>query len=267
MSYEFGNTRIINGVVWGVVMDNKDPRGRYMVKCKLPWIKSTDAGDDADFVTSWCKVVTPMAGGGRGFYCLPEIGDEVVLAPIHGNIRQMVVLGSVWSEVDKMPTGDNAPQETTDPDGNEFGVAAAAKDNKAANGENNARFMISRSGSSIVFDDTKGKEKLAFFTKAGSAITINDEKKVLSIYDKGKETYLLFDAQNKKIRLECTNGDIDIICKNGTFTLDAKKIVTKAKDNQEHKAGAAWKQESGSTMDFKAGGTLTEKAPKIDLNP
>lgn len=268
MSYEFGITKTISGVVWGVVTDNKHPGGRYMVKCKLPWIKSSDVGDDTDFSTNWCKVMTPMAGGGRGFYCLPEVGDEVVLAPIHGSIRQMVVLGSVWSETDKMPTGDNAPANSSDPDGNDLGVADSAVDNNAAGGKNNARFFISRSGSTMLFDDTEGKEKIAFYTAAGSMMSINDEKKVVTMYDADQETYLLLDATNKKIRLECKNGDIDILCEKGTFTLKADKIVTEAKDSQDHKAKSGkWKQESGGTMDLKAGGTLTEKAPKIDMNP
>ena len=265
MGYEFGNSKTINGVVWGVVSDNKHPEGHFKVKCKLPWILSTDSGDDTDFLTSWAKVASPMAGGGRGFYCLPEVGDEVVIAFIHGNIRQPVVLGCVWNDTDKAPHGDAAPADSEDPMGNALGIADAATD--STDEKNNARFLISRSGSVMMFDDTDGKEKIVFKTAGGSTINLNDEKKTLSFYDSDKEVYLHMDAQNKKITMECTNGDIDVFCKNGTFNLEAKKITTKASTDVEHKADGKWLQDSGGTMDMKAGGTMTEKAPKSDLNP
>src|SRR5262245_52606569 len=126
MGYEFGNSKVINGVVWGVVTKNKHPDGKYMVQCKLPWIFSTDKGDKQDYTTSWLKVMSPMAGGGRGFYALPEVGDEVVIAPIHGSIRQMVVLGAVWNDTDAAPHGDKSAPDTKDPFGNDLGVKSMA---------------------------------------------------------------------------------------------------------------------------------------------
>lgn len=268
MGYEFGASKAINGVVWGVVSDNKHPEGKYMVKCKLPWIKSKEDGDDEDFLTTWCRVISPMAGGGRGFYVLPEVGDEVVLSFVHGNINVPVVLGAVWNDTDHSPHGDKSPKASTDPLGNDLGIADAAKDNKAAGGKNNARFFISRSGSTMLFDDTSGKEKIAFFTAKGSMFNINDEKDTIVLYDHTKEVYLALDAKKKKITLETKNGDIDIFCKKGTLNIEAKFIKTKAEKDQTHEAASGkWLQKSGKTMDFEAGGDLTEKAPKIHLNP
>lgn len=264
MGYEFGNAKVINGVVWGVVTKNKHPEGKYMVQCKLPWIKDSGKGDDADFPTSWCKVMSPMAGGGRGFYCLPEVGDEVILAPIHGSIRQMVVLGSVWNDTDKSPHGDDAPADSTDPMGNALGIADAATD--TTDDKNNARFFISRAGSTMLFDDTEGKEKITFMTAKGTTVNLNDEKETIAIYDHAKEVYLQMDKANKKITLESKEGDIEIYCKKGTFKLEAKNIVTKATQDVEHKADGKWLQKSGGTMNMEAGGDMTEKAPKIKLN-
>ncbi len=267
MGYEFGLSKRIFGVVPGVVMDNKHPEGAYRVKVKFPWIRSTDAGDDADYESSWARVVTPMAGGGRGFYVMPEVGDEVVVSFVHGDIRYPIVLGSVWSDADKSPVGDKAPKASTDPMGNDLGISNAAKDNKAAGGKNNARFFISRAGSTMLFDDTDGKEKIAFFTKKGSMLNINDEKDVIAVYDHTKEVYLCLDAKNKKITMETKNGDIHFYAKNGKFYVEAKDIITKASAKQEHKAGSTWEQKSGSTMKLEGGGTVTVKGPKIDLNP
>lgn len=268
MGYEFGLAKRIYGVVPGVVMDNKHPEGAYRVKVKFPWIRSTEAGDDADYESSWARIASQMAGGGRGFYSLPEVGDEVVVSFVHGDIRYPVVLGAVWNDQDKMPVGGKAPKASTDPLGNDLGITNAAKDNKEASGKNNARFFISRAGSTLLFDDTDGKEKISLFTKKGSMLNINDEKDVIAIYDHTKEVYLCLDAKNKKITMETKNGDILVYAKKGKFYLEAKDIITKASGKQDHKADGKWKQQSGGTMDLQSGGTMTLKGgPKIELNP
>ncbi|MFO0748131.1 MAG: phage baseplate assembly protein V [Myxococcota bacterium] len=268
MGYEFGLSRRIYGVVMGVVTKNDHPEGFYRVQVKFPWIQSTDdpAKDKADYVSSWARVASPMAGKGRGFYNLPEVGDEVVVSFIHGDIRFPIVLGSTWNEKDKMPVGDNAPKASTDPLGNDLGIDKTCKDNKALSGKNTSRFWNARNGSTLLFDDTDGKEKIAVFTKKGSMLAINDEKDVIAIYDADKKVYMTLDGKNKKVTI-FSKGDIHVLCKDGEFHLEAKTINTKASQTQEHKSGTAWKQESGSTMDMKAGGDMTLKGgPNINLN-
>lgn len=265
MSYDFGNSRLINGVAWGVVTSNSHPDGAYMVRVKLPWIQSSDENDDADFITTWCRVLTPMAGGKRGFYMLPEVDDEVLLAFVHGNIREPVVLGSAWNADDLPPHGGEAPADSEDPMGNSAGIADAATD--TTDDANNARMIVSRSGSVLLFNDTEGAERVVLKSAKGSALVINDDKDAVSLYDAAKEVYLHLDKANDKITLESKNGDIDILCENGTFTLKAKTIDVYSSGNTDHKADGKWMQESGSTMDLKSGGTLTQKGPKIDLNP
>ena len=267
MGYELGTARRISGVVIGVVSDNVHPDGQYAVKLDLPWITSSDAGDDANFPSTWCPVSTPMAGGGRGFYALPEIGDEVVVSFIHGDMRFPIVIGALWNNESKAPVNGEGPKEITDPLGNPLGITDTCKDNKAASGENNGRYWVGRAGSGILINDTAGNEKLTMWTAKGSHFTLNDEKETITMSDAGKETYLALDAKNKKIILECTNGDIDVLCKKGKFNLEAKEIVTKAEKTQTHESGTDWKQEAGGKMNLKSGGNMTAEAPKIELNP
>jgi len=267
MGYELGTQRRISGVVIGVVSDNVHPEGHYAVKLVFPWISSSDCGDDDDFPSTWCPVSTPMAGEARGFYALPEVGDEVVVSFFHGDMRFPVVIGSLWNDESPAPVKPNAVPELTDPDGNAVGLADCLVDNDAAGGDNNARFWISRSGNGIVFDDTEGKERTSIFSADDSFLVFNDEKQTMTIQDGWGETYIQFDATNKKITMECADGDIDILCKNGTFKVEAKDIETIAEKTQVHEAGTTWKAESGGKWDIDAGGTLTINAPKIDLNP
>ena len=267
MGYEFGLSRRIYGVVMGVVTDNKHPDGYYRVKVKFPWIQDTkDAKDKADYVSSWARVASIMAGNGRGFYCLPEPEDEVLVSFVHGDMRYPVVIGALWNEKDKMPVGDKAPKASKDPLNNDLGIDATCKDNNKLSGKNTSRFWNSRNGNTLLFDDTDGKEKVSLFTKKGHMLNINDEKDVLTLYDADKKTYLHLDAKNKKVTI-FSKGDIHILCKDGEFFVDAGTIKTQAGKTVAHKAGSTWEQKSGGVMTIKAGGNINVNAsPDINLN-
>jgi phage baseplate assembly protein V len=84
------------GIALAVVQD-RDDQGR--VKLNYPWL-------DASMLSDWVPVMGPMAGGGRGIFHMPEIGDEVVVAFQLGNFEHPVVLGGLWNGVDKPAAED-----------------------------------------------------------------------------------------------------------------------------------------------------------------
>ncbi|PKN54322.1 MAG: hypothetical protein CVU56_27210 [Deltaproteobacteria bacterium HGW-Deltaproteobacteria-14] len=269
MGYEFGLSRRIYGVVCGVVTDNKHPEGDYRVKVKFPWISSTDAGDKEDFISSWARVTSNMAGGGRGFYCLPEPDDEVLVSFIHGDVRLPVVIGSLWNKEDKMPVGDSASgnKGVADPLGNDVGIGAAAVDNNAAGGKNNARFFLSRAGHMLIFDDTDGKESMTLISKSGHGLHFNDEKDNIAMHDASGEEYMVLDGKNKKIIIETKNGDIDILCKNGKLNVEAKEIFVKSTTTATYESKNDTKIESkSSNIVIKASSKIDADASKIELN-
>lgn len=265
-----GAGRRIFGVVIGVVTDNRHPEGEYRVKVKFPWIRSTDAGDDEDFLSAWARISTPMAGKGRGFWTLPEVEDEVLVMFEHGDVRRPVMIGSLWNGEDEAPVSGSAPAESTDPMGVGLAIQDACVDTKEGDARNRARFFYSRSGHLLLFDDSdeESEEKIVLKTKRGHTIVLNDKSgsENIAIYDSKGDDYLYIDEANKKITLESKNGDIDLLCKNGTLNIEAKDIKTKATKNQEHKADVDWKQESGSNTNVKAGAQVTVKGAKINLN-
>ncbi|NJL20938.1 MAG: VgrG-related protein, partial [Leptolyngbyaceae cyanobacterium SM1_3_5] len=57
----------------GIVTDNEDPEGWGRVKVKFPTLTE-------DHASNWARVVAAGAGNQRGFDCLPEIDDEVLVA-------------------------------------------------------------------------------------------------------------------------------------------------------------------------------------------
>ncbi len=86
------------------VIDNNDPKGQGRIKVKFKWECLTND------VTEWLRVVTPSAGIGdrgnnRGYFAIPEIDDQVMIAFEEGNIARPVVMGSVYhsASVDSSP--------------------------------------------------------------------------------------------------------------------------------------------------------------------
>ncbi len=78
------------------VVDNNDPQKQGRIKVQFKW--QCNSNDP----TEWLRVVSPNAGNGdtggnRGFFVVPERGDQVVVAFEEGNIARPVVLGSVYS--------------------------------------------------------------------------------------------------------------------------------------------------------------------------
>ena len=81
---------MISGTVVGIVIDNCDPDGMHRVLVKYP----VDSGEELK--SSWCRMISPMAGAHRGLTMLPDTGTEVVLGFAY---RSMVpyILGAVYN--------------------------------------------------------------------------------------------------------------------------------------------------------------------------
>jgi uncharacterized protein involved in type VI secretion and phage assembly len=85
----------VDGVAVAVVLDNIDMSGEARVQVQLPWLPG---------VEPWARVAAGAAGSSRGFFLQPQIGDEVLVAFEHGDVRAPYVIGSLWNGRDKPPT-------------------------------------------------------------------------------------------------------------------------------------------------------------------
>lgn len=145
-----GRATRISGVVVGVVTNNEDPEKMGRVKVKFPWLSDADE-------SNWARVAAPTAGKDRGFYFLPEVDDEVLVAFEHGDPRFPYVVGALWNGTDT-PPADNA------------------------DGKNNVRVIKSRSGHVIRLTDEDGKEKIEIIDKSEkNSIVIDSSKNTLTI--------------------------------------------------------------------------------------
>jgi uncharacterized protein involved in type VI secretion and phage assembly len=133
----------------GVVTDNQDPENLGRVKVKYPVLSDADS-------SYWARIATPSAGRERGFQFLPEVNDEVLVGFEQGDINQPYVLGSLWNGK------DTPPQSASD-----------AKDK---------RMIKTRSGHTIILDDTPGGEKIIVKDKTGNnVVQIDSSSNELSI--------------------------------------------------------------------------------------
>lgn len=83
------------------VISVQDPDNLGRVQLRL---LSYDGLADQDSPV-WARVAVPVAGGRRGTFLIPDVGDEVVVNFIAGDPRRPVVVGSLWN-------GGNTPTET-----------------------------------------------------------------------------------------------------------------------------------------------------------
>jgi uncharacterized protein involved in type VI secretion and phage assembly len=118
---ETESSRVYEPVI-GLVTDNKDPSKLGRVKLTIPVLSEQDS-------TYWCPIIMLGAGKNRGWFFIPEKGDEVLVMFEHGDLNRPLVVGALWGGKDKPP--DKNP------------------------GGNPRRVIKSRLGSKITFDDDK----------------------------------------------------------------------------------------------------------------
>ena len=197
----------MSGVVEGLVVDNVDPEQLGRVKVKFPLLP--DAPE-----SYWARLSMPMAGQERGWMTIPEIGDEVLVSFVRGDINDAIVVGSLYNGVDTPPYANEDE-------------------------ENNLRVFQSRSGHRLTFDDTEGAERIELILHNEEIQVIWDSaNKVLSVYS-GKD--IIIEAK-EKISMKCTD-----------FMLEASNSISvKAGADMTVEAGANLNQQAGGTLSMEA---------------
>lgn len=189
------------GVEVAIVTDVKDPDKLGRVKVKFPRLPGSPPSD-------WVRVVQPAAGAGRGFYWLPEVEDEVLVAFERGESNRPYIVGALWNGKDK-PMKD------------------AYKD------DNTTRMIQTKSGHQIILSDKKGEEKIQIADKSGKRTMTWDVKaKKFLIEAKEGDVYI---SAEKKIVLTCE--DLEITTKKTAKIDVGKTFDLVVKDKANVKAG------------------------------
>ena len=92
------------------VVNVLDPAGHNRVQVR---VFNTDGINDQDGPV-WARVVVPFAGGSRGAFFMPDVGDEVLVVYLSGDSRFPVVLGGLWNGHDSAPDSFGGSGDSVD---------------------------------------------------------------------------------------------------------------------------------------------------------
>jgi type VI secretion system secreted protein VgrG len=104
------------------VIDNNDPEGLGRVKVEFYWAGGNIKSD-------WMRLIQPHAGDGKGFYFVPEVGEEVLVGFEGGSAERPYILGTQYNG--KEVSGYSTPK-------------------------NDMKVMHTRSGTKMIFNDAEG---------------------------------------------------------------------------------------------------------------
>lgn len=143
----------------GIVTDNEDPEGMGRVKVKFPTLTE-------DHNSNWARIVSMGAANGRGFDCLPEIDDEVLVTFEHGDIHRPYVIGGVWN-------GEDAPPNSVN--------------KNVQNGKVRLRTFQTRTGHKIQFieENQDTKAGICVETTGGHVFRLNDSEQDITVNSTG----------------------------------------------------------------------------------
>ncbi len=160
----------------GIVTDNQDPKGWGRVRVKFPTLTEEHA-------SYWARVVGTGAGPSRGFDCLPEVNDEVLVVFEHGNIHRPYVIGGVWN-------GTDAPPEKVT--------------NSVVSGNVRLRTFKTRTGHQLQFvEEDKGNSQKGVHidTAYGHQVQLNDSEQFAEIKTKLGH-YVRLDDRQQQIEIK-----------------------------------------------------------------
>jgi phage baseplate assembly protein V len=173
------------GVVEAIVAESTgDDEGR--IKVTFPWF-------DGSTVTDWCRVNQLYAGNGYGSAFVPEQGDEVVVAFVHGDMRFPIVIGGLYNGKDKPPA---AP----------------------VNGQDQ-KTIRTKAGHQLTFDDQSSQAAVRVTSAAGHTVELDDQGNKVRVAMSGGGSMVL---DSNGITLQ-TSGNITLQA-GGTVKLSGASI-------------------------------------------
>ena len=187
------------------VTDNNDPKGLGRVRVQFIWQEKHQTK------TPWIRVVQPHAGGGKGFYFIPEIGEEVWVDFEDQNAERPFVVGSNYNGKEYSPFH---------------------------NTNNDIKAIQTRSGHKLVFTED---ESILLSDKNGNTLRFDTQGKNIEI--SAPETISIrcknFELNaSQNIKTEAGQDHIETITKDKRTTISQNFSVEVTGDMIEHISGS-----------------------------
>ena len=214
------------GVYYAIVTQNKDESEVARVKVRFPWLPDGDKDQ-----SNWAPVAAPMVGDKFGTFTLPEVEDTVLVMFLAGDIRHPVVIGGIWNEKD-------TPPETNE------------------NGKNDFRFIKSRAGHRLLFDDSSSTKIVLTDSTNGNYVGVGT-------FSSGGDSPNKFEiaapdpingSPSAGVGVSSLKGTVNLWCPKGELKIKALNAEFTASDKAEIKAGGDLKLEGGMTGKVAASG-------------
>lgn len=210
-----------------IVTDNKDPENIGRIRVRFFW-------QEKNAMSPWLRIVNPYSANNRGFYFIPEIGDEVLVEYEGGDAEKPYVVGSLYH-------GKNKPIKKW-PDNN-----------------NSFKGIVTRSDLRIEFDDKKKVTTIE--TPGGNKIVLSDDEQSILLSDQNSNTVEL---SSGGIVLN-SPSDIKITSKSKILMNAELGIETKATAGDIKTEGMNIEQSATATFTAKAGATMDLKGAAVTL--
>lgn len=219
-----------------VVTDNKDPEKLGRIRVNFYWQESSQ-------MSPWIRILNPYSANERGFYFIPEIGDEVLVGFEGGDAEKPFVIGSLYH-------GTNKPHSAW------------------PHHKNNFKGIVTRSNLRLEFDEEK--KITTIDTPAGNKIVVSDDNKSILLTDENLNKVemspdgIVMDSikdisitSQSKISIDALNG-IELSSTAGDINTSGLNITEKASINfkAEGLASAELKNAVTSFKGDPAGATL-----------
>lgn len=250
---EFGRDPSLSSIcplVQGVVTDNGDKKFAGMVKVEFTAWKT------GKNVCEWIPLLRPYAGKEYGAYCVPEVGDIVLVGFMGTGMKRPFVMGSFFPAEAKMVTESFVEKNTN-------------------------RRWKTKAGIDVTLSDEQNKQAVTVATPKGLTVKLEDEKELITVSDKDGGNSLALDCKGGQITIEAKSKitikagkcEITLDGQGGAISLQCDRLDMKA--NQQATVtgnqmmtvtGNVLKAEGKQTAQFKAGTMAELSASMVKIN-
>ena len=235
------------------VMDNKDPKKIGRIRVQFLWQEE----QDPNLMTPWIRIAQPHGGDYKGFYFIPEIGEEVMVDFENGNAEKPFVVGTLY-HCNQKPKPSHVDDDNV------------IKSIRTRNGHTISFVDEGKGGRMGIFDsDRDTGEFRSYF------IGLDSDEKLIKIISRGNielyaskniimnaggniESYAGWDIVNK------AGNDINSHADNEINSDADSKISISTPDEIEISGDAGVSIKSDASIEIEAGATIFETAKSLD---
>lgn len=150
----------------------------------------------------WARVASPLAGQDYGAWWIPNVGDEVLLGFIDGDVRFPVVLGSLWNGA------ATPPRQVQGGEVSEWELR----------GRRGSRFHIDETDQATITLETAGGVTLALIDEAGGTVRVTCGANTVTIDSGGVKVQAAAEIELESSTLRISAGLVQVDTPMATFS-------------------------------------------------